>query len=187
MSEFTAKVEGVRDFRAAVEGLVADLRRKVVRGALRDAARPIVRQAQADAPVLKGSKKGRLPGTLKRGIKVYSSKQKNGRNGVLGVYIHVKANKAALKRAGGKGRENPHDPYYWWWQEFGYTATGRRKLTGGTRRRNLVRNALVKTGRARTIPGKGFMRKAFADQQQEALQIFEQRIETRINRANQTK
>lgn len=187
MSEFTAKVHGVRDFRAAVEALVADLRRKVVRGALRDAARPIVRQAQADAPVLKGSKKGRLPGTLKRGIKVYSSKQNNGRNGVLGVYIHVKANKAALKRAGGKGRNNPHDPFYWWWQEFGYTATGRRKLTGGTRRRNLVRNALVKTGRARKIPGKGFLRNAFNAKSPESLSIFERRIGERITKANASK
>lgn len=181
------KVSGIADFKAAITALVADMRRKVVRAALRDAARPVIRAAQNNAPVLRVPKRNRRPGTLKRNIKVFASKVKNGRNGVLGVFIKVRASKAALKKGGGAGAKNPNDPYYWLFQEFGFTATGRRRLRGGSRRRDLVRNALISSGRARRIEGRHFLQRGFQQGQGEALAIFQRRIGERIAAANQNK
>jgi HK97 gp10 family phage protein len=177
-----ARIEGVADFRIAVESLIGSMRRRVVRAALRDGANIIARNARQAAPVLRGSKPGRLSGTLKRSIRVFSSKEKNGRAGVIGVYIGVKGNTKRIRAAGGKSATNPHDPFYWWWQEFGFTATGRRKLRGGTRRRRAAR---ATTGRQ--IPGKRFMRDAFSGSSGTALRLFEDRLGERISEANRRK
>ncbi|HJT63074.1 MAG TPA: HK97-gp10 family putative phage morphogenesis protein [Burkholderiales bacterium] len=183
----TTRIEGLADLKLAVEALKQDMRKRVVRGALRDAARPIVNRAKQRAPVLKTPSRYRTPGLLKRSIKVFSSKRYNGRDGTLGVFVAVRASKAKLRASGGRGAKNPNDPFYWFWQEFGFTAVGRRRVGGGRFTRPGRLEARVKGGSARRIPGLRFMRDGFEGGKGEALSVFQARIKTRIDQANQRK
>lgn len=112
----TVKIEGLDDLNRAIAELTQDLKRKVVRGALRDAAKPIQRAAVANAPTLQSPATYRLPGTLKRSILVKASRQANGRDGNIGVYIAVRKRKGLGGKAGAR---NPFDPFYWRFLEFG--------------------------------------------------------------------
>jgi HK97 gp10 family phage protein len=58
----------------------------------------------------------RLPGTLKRSIITKASKEFNGKNGEIGVYVAVRKRKGLGGKAGAR---NPFDPFYWRFQEFG--------------------------------------------------------------------
>lgn len=177
----TTRIEGLADLKIAIEALKTDLRKRVVRGALRDGARPMVRAARTNAPTLKSETRYRTPGILKRSIKTFSSKQQNRQNGTIGIYIAVRGQKKFIKAAraaGGSGGKNPFDPFYWWWQEFGYTATGRRRTSTRPGRRY--------TG-ARKIPAKHFMTRAFEQHKNNAVNIFQQRVATHIDRANRRK
>jgi len=110
------KIEGLADMESAMRVLTQDLRRKVSRKALREAARPIVQAAKAQAPVLKGEHPYRLPGTVKRSIRVVSSKVYRGQSGEYGVFV------TAFKRrslGGKRSARNPFDPFYWRFLEFG--------------------------------------------------------------------
>jgi HK97 gp10 family phage protein len=116
-------VEGFKDLERAIDELTEDLARRVLRGSLRDAAQLIVRGARQRVPVLKKPDKRRVPGLIKRNIIVQNSKLAK-RQGMVGVYVRVrrltKGAIAAFKQATGrKGADNPFDPYYWWWLEFG--------------------------------------------------------------------
>jgi HK97 gp10 family phage protein len=110
------KIDGLGELKHAISVLTADLKRKVVRSALRDAAAPIAKAARAKAPVLKGDHTYRLPGTLKRSIITKASKEFNGKNGEIGVYVAVRKRKGL---GGEVGARNPFDPFYWRFQEFG--------------------------------------------------------------------
>jgi HK97 gp10 family phage protein len=110
------KIEGLDALKRSINELTADLKRKVVRAGLRDAAAPIAKAARAKAPVLKKDHPYRLPGTLKRSIITKASKEFNGKNGEIGVYIAVRKRKGLGGKAGAR---NPFDPFYWRFQEFG--------------------------------------------------------------------
>lgn len=163
-------LEGLADAKAAIEALTKDLRRRVVRGALRDAAKPIVKAARANAPV--------KTGLVQKRIGVSASKIKNGRNGELGVYIRPRATKLARKT-----KLRSQDPYYYRFQEAGFHAVGSRRVSGGRR----ARAANLKKSKARFIPGKVFLGRAFESQQRNALAIFQAAIKKRIGQANQRK
>lgn len=186
----TTRTEGLADLKIAVEALKQDLRKRVVRGALRDAAKPMVAHARANAPSLKSTSRFRTPGLLKRSIKVFNSKQFSGRNGTLGVYIAVRGNKKLVRagRRAGPGSKNLNDPYYWFWQEFGFTAVGRHGKIRGWRRNRETRIAeRVRVGTARRIPGKHFMTNAFRFTSNAALTIFQAKMKARIDQANARK
>lgn len=152
----TIKLEGLDDLKRAIQELVGDLKRKVIRAALRDAAAPIARQARANAPVLKKPHSYRLPGTLKKSIVTKASKRFNGQDGEVGVFIAVRKRKGLGGKAGAR---NPFDPFYWRFQEFG-------------------------TAHQKAQP---FMAPAFNANAQKAIQIFQARLKTRIDKANTRK
>lgn len=160
MAEVSVRVEGLDRLERAIDELTLDMSRRVVRGALRDAARPIVRGAQARAPVLARAHPYRVPGTIRRNIAVFTSKQAR-RQGLVGVYIRVRRLKAgavsAFKRATGRrGAQNPFDPFYWWFLEFGTKRIAPRRYLSG----------------------------AFESARTQALDIFTRRVGERIARAN---
>jgi HK97 gp10 family phage protein len=175
------KIEGLDALKRNINELTADLKRKVVRAGLRDAAAPIARQARANAPVLKEDHPYRLPNTLKKSIITKASKEFNGKNGVIGVYISVKKRKGL---GGKESAKNPFDPFYWRFMEFGFTAVGGKKITGGTNLRNKTRNERVRSGAAKWIPGKRFMGRAFDANSARAIDIFKARLKVRIDKAN---
>ena len=122
-----AEIEGLADLKRSLADLTSDLKRKVVRAGLRDAAAPIAKQARANAPVLKKDHPYRLPGTLKKSIITKASKQFNGRNGEIGVYVAVRKRKGLGGKASAR---NPFDPFYWRFQEFGTKTQAARPFMG---------------------------------------------------------
>lgn len=179
-----AEIEGLADLKRSLSELTSDLKRKVVRAGLRDAAAPIAKAARANAPVLKKPATYRLPNTLKKSIITKASRQYNGRNGEIGVYVAVRKRKGLGGKASAR---NPFDPFYWRFMEFGFTAVGSNRVSGGKRAREAARQSLVRSGRARWIEGSHFMGKAFDANVPRAIDIFKARLKTRIDKANTRK
>lgn len=115
----TVKLEGVDALQRALREAATTIRTKAVRAALRDAANVIKRQAQINAPILKTPKANRKPGTVRRAISVRASKFAR-RDGNEGVYVSVRPLRGKRQiKLGKAGNNNPNDPFYWQFVEFG--------------------------------------------------------------------
>ena len=168
---FTLQLSGMAEVRAALAGVTAKVRKQAIRKALREAAKIIQAEARAKAPILQTSAPYRRPGTIRRNIVVRASKFAR-KAGNEGVYVSVKPLRGAAQKTKGKaGAKNPNDPYYWWWQEFGWVASGPR-VRGGKRRRAGEQAERVANGAAKKIPGKHFMTNAANQKGQAAAEKF---------------
>ena len=149
----TIKVHGLPELSQTLMKLPAELEKRVIMGALRAAAQTIRKEAIVRAPVLQIPDPRRRAGTLKKNISVRRVK---GKTAVyVGVFGASRKKIAAFKAAGGgKGANNPDDPYYWRWVEFG--APGRR------------------------LPAQPFLRPAFEAKKYEALRMFEVYMRKRL-------
>jgi len=147
------RISGIDDLKLKLAAIPRAMRVKVLRNSLSAGARIIRDYAKRNTPVLRSAETPyRTKGTLKRAIRVRTSKR-DRKTGDVGVFVGVKP----LPK-GQRGAKNPQDPYYWRWQEFGWTpATGKRGSSG-----RLYRRLSVKRGDARKIPGKRFLRDAAA-------------------------
>ena len=120
------RVSGVQDVKAELRALPPKLRRRALMNALRAAGRVFRDEARRltprlQVPVFRRGVKVREPGTVRRALSVRTSKIVR-RQGDLGVFVNVRP----LKR-GQRGANNPADPFYWRWLEFGkqgYAARG---------------------------------------------------------------
>jgi len=124
----TVKVSGLDALRSALLDLAPDLRKGPARIALRKGAQPVKERAIAETPILPGdvyNKRGKMirrAGTLRRAVKIRSSKDTN-RTGDVGVFVNYKPLKRAAIQAfkdatGRRGADNPDDPFYWRWTVF---------------------------------------------------------------------
>lgn len=131
--EFKLKVDGIDGLRIELQKLAPEMRRGPGRRALVKGAEPVLARAIVETPELSRDvyKRGRLvrrKGTLRRALKIRSSKDVN-KTGDVGVFVNIKPLtkgaiadfKAATGRGGG---DNPDDPFYWRWVHF---ATKRNK------------------------------------------------------------
>lgn len=170
-NDVTVKIEGLADLKRALADVPNKIRKGALKRALRLAGNTVRDAARAGAPVLQTSARHRKPGTVKRNIVVRASKFAS-RAGDVGVFVSVKPlrGKAQIKQ-GRAGAKNPNDPYYWWWQEFGWVAAGSR-VRGGKRRRAGEQAARVAAGSARKIPGKHFMTNSASQKGQAAVEKF---------------
>lgn len=131
--DFGAKVLGLPDLRAALAGIVPKLRVRALRIALAAGGRVVRDHARRHAPVLRGSTHNRQPGTVRKAITVRTSKLAR-REGNVGVFINVKplpgakykttkgplgGKRRVMVRASQRGANNPRDPFYWKFLEFG--------------------------------------------------------------------
>ncbi len=184
--KISLKLEGVDTLKTALDSVAKDVRKKSVRTALRKAVQVISKAAKADAPVLALPQKNRKSGTLKRAIVVRPSKNAR-RAGDEGVFVGVRPLRGARqKKLGRAGKDNPNDPYYWVWQEFGWTAGGPHKINGGQRRRISERASRIASGKARFIPGKRFLSNA-ASKGPEAVRVFMDSVIPQIEKFNKAK
>ena len=170
------RVKGLDELKRKLEQIPRVMRMRVLRNALAAGAREVRDTARRNAPVLKlgGALKApyRKPRTVKQAIRVRTSKA-DRRAGNIGVFVNLKPLK-------GGSAKNPKDPYYWRWQEFGWTpATGPRRGAAGKASRK-ERRVTRLSGAAPKIAGRGFMR-AGANRLPAALAIFEERIAAWIN------
>ena len=109
------KIEGFDELAKKLRELVPAMRKRVIRNALSAGARLVRDDAKRNAPVLSASAKApyRQPGTLKKAIRVRSSKQAR-RASDIGVFVNVKPAKSGLR-----GAKSNSDPFYWRFLEFG--------------------------------------------------------------------
>lgn len=117
---FDLRISGLDELRAQLQALPGKLRKRALLNALRAGARVIRDEARRATPVLAAPvrRKGiivRQPGTVRRAISVRTSKIAR-RMGDVGVFVNVKPGKV---KGGARGRNNPADPFYWRWLEFG--------------------------------------------------------------------
>jgi len=124
---FELEVKGLDKLKAALQQMPDRIRKRAVGKALRAAGRIIRDEARARVPVLSEPSKNRRPGVLKRAIAVRRSKIA-ARQRLVGVFINVRplksvlaGTKSATRKAalGPVGANNPNDPFYWRFIEFG--------------------------------------------------------------------
>ena len=116
-------VQGLPELHATLMKLPKELEKRVIMGALRSAGQVIRKEAMARAPILQEPDPRRRAGTIRKNISVRRVK------GKIAVYVGVfnasRKSIAAYKAAGGKkGSDNPDDPFYWAWVEFGTKKKG---------------------------------------------------------------
>ena len=149
------RMHGLEALKQTLNALPAKLGERAVRAALRAGAQTIRKQAQANAPVLKVPDPRRKAGTVKASITTRKSKRDK-----YGVYVSVKpltgkqilSFRQANGAKKGKGANNPDDPFYWVFREFG-------------------------TADQAAEP---FMRPAYEEKKYEALQQFEGILKKRV-------
>lgn len=168
------RIEGLHDLQIMIGGLPAHLRKKVMYKLLRKAAAPILKAAKQNAPVAKKATKRVIPGLIRDTLKISTSRYWKPMKGEFGVYIKPKTppgTKKASKRMKGLYFG---DPYYYRFQEEGFHAVGRSKITGSFGRKKgpsqrARRNSQYADGMHKYIPGKKFIGRAFESQKQAAL------------------
>jgi HK97 gp10 family phage protein len=118
MSGLEVKIEGLDDLDEALKSIPDKLRKRALRNALaagarvvRDAARAKRRADSARASIINTSNLPWRHGTVEKAISVRTSKVAR-QAGDVGVFVNVKP-----VRPG--GRDDPNDPFYWRWLEFG--------------------------------------------------------------------
>lgn len=128
-SNVDVKVAGLKELVAALSGLPIEIEKRAVYAALGGAARIVRDAAIANAPEISDSDPKvtagtRKKGTIKRAIRASRSKINKGQKGLYEMIVRVKPLKARARKAfkqttGKMGKDNPEDPFYWWWVEFG--------------------------------------------------------------------
>lgn len=128
-TDVEVRIAGLKELLRGLGQLPDALAQRVIYAALGAAARIVRNRAIELAPELSSShpavRRGvRKPGTLKRAIRASRSKINKGQRGVYEMIVRVKPLKSAQRRrfkaeTGRAGRDNPDDPFYWWWVEFG--------------------------------------------------------------------
>lgn len=150
-----ATVHGIPDLKLALAQIAPKLQYRALRNALAASARVVRDEAKRLTPVLqvpvrtKGGVVKREPGTVRKALSVRTSKN-NKRAGNVGVFVNVRPAKR-----GSRGTNNPRDPFYWRWLEFG----------------------------ARHMPGRSFLQGA-ASKLPESLEVFKAKIGPQIAKLN---
>lgn len=115
----TVQLHGVDELKRALAQVPDKLKKKGLLKALRLAGNVVRDTARRAAPVLQTPTPRRKPGTVRRNIVVRPSKSAR-KAGDIGVYIGVRPLKGARTRTlGAGGPQNPNDPFYWRYLEFG--------------------------------------------------------------------
>jgi len=142
MSDTRVKIEGVQAFTMKMASLPEAIRKGVLRKLMREAMQVVRDDARSKAPVLarpvlsgSGAPR-RLPGTVRKAISVRTSKVE-AKAGNVGVFVNVRPLPGNVYRKAGaarvlvkkssRGADNPRDPYYWRWIEFGTKVRKTRK------------------------------------------------------------
>jgi len=180
MASQILKIEGLDELKQKLAEIPRSLRRSVLRNALRAGAIVNRDEARRLAPVLRSTRKGRKPGTVKKAILVRTSKL-DTRSGDVGVFVNVKPAKGAVFKKGAlvkesqRGKDSENDPYYWRWLEF-----GRKQKTFFRRSRKTKKLRKIVVGKIEPF---AFLQKA-ADKLPESLGVIEKKLSTWFEQVN---
>lgn len=168
------RLNGVDELLAALRALPQVLRGRVLRNSLAAGAREIRDAGKAAAPVLRKPSRRRAVGTIRSNIVVRTSKLAR-QAGNVGVYVSVRPLRGArTKKLGRAGASNPNDPYYWWWQEFGWTPGHRKARMRAPRR----------AAAPRRVPGRRFLTGAARSAGERAIDVFIKDVVPQIEKLN---
>lgn len=154
-------IRGLRELRKELKQFPDKIQKKAVRKSISSAAKVIQKRAKQTAP--------KKSGVLRRSIAVKSLRQRN-RNIVRSI-VFVRT---GTRRTKAQIRKN-QDAYYWYFQEYGYRAVGRKKK--GLRVTRKIRNRS-----ARRVPGRNFMSKAFKASSGRAIVTFKKQLAVEIEK-----
>ena len=155
-------VQGFKELNKALDDLPRNLQRRAVNKGVRAGAALVRDRAKLNVPVRSGA--------LRRNIKIKARRRRD--RGIVQYDVGVEFGKRNLSAARKKRGE---DPYYWYFQEFGYRAVGRAKAKGRKGRERRKNNA-------RKIPGKRFMRNAFGSTRNAVVNKIRDELANEINR-----
>lgn len=133
------KLTGLSEVKAVLEGLPNKLSRKILEKGLLACAVPMVTDANARAPVLAEATKYRKPGTVRKRIRALRTRPIRGMTATITIGVRgltraavrnfkfKRMRKVVSKGYGSsgsvlrgiKGADNPNDPFYWKFLEFG--------------------------------------------------------------------
>lgn len=176
------QVKGLEELKKALADLPGTIQRRAVRSGLNAASRLVRDKARADAP-----KKSHA---LERNIQAKMGKI---RGNSISAFIGVEAGPVPVPDADGRvtfktrrgatksrkltAREKRgDDPYYYKFQEKGFTAVGRRKARSGASKRRGGETKGTK------VPGKWFLRDALETNHDAAVTAFAKAAKERIER-----
>jgi HK97 gp10 family phage protein len=176
------QVRGLDEVRQNLSLVPIKLQRQLLRRALRAGAQVFVRDIKANAP--------RRTGALIRNV--YAKAARDKRGFADRYIIGVRHGKARLTPttfvAGGKVRvrgltaydRRGEDPYYYRFQELGFTAVGRRRQA--SRQEDRAR-ASGRGSYGRKVPGKRFITNAANNRAKDALEAFRDTIRAGLEQA----
>jgi hypothetical protein len=161
------------DFKRQLNAIRFDLQKRGVANANRAAVKVVRGQAETNAPI--------RTGRLKRAIWAGRNRRisKPGTE-VATLAVYQKDKTRNSKR---KGRSVTQGAFYWYFLEGGWIPRGPgQKIRGGTRRRALERERLIKAGAKRVqFP---FLANALRTKQQGAIDAFNKSLQRSIDRYN---
>lgn len=168
------QVQGLAELRRALLAYPKKIQKRALDKAMAAGARVVAAQARANAPVATGAVRKNI--VAKRGQRKYQGSADS--YFIVGVR-HGKTNTNPVGRGGRKRTVTAYDkrgqdPFYWRFQELGYTAVGSRPALSGAKKRRRVRP----TGRY--IPGKFFMTRALTASSGAALEKIRAVLEQEI-------
>ena len=180
----TVRVEGLAELEARLKAFPAKLQRRALNAAMRAGAREVVKEVKSRAPVATGAlrrnvvtKRGRA--SLDRGL---AARQ------IVGVrHGKVRTRETKYKTKSGATRTNRltaydkrgDNPFYFRFQEQGYTAVGRRKAANRSERGN---RKAGNPSYGRLIPGKKFLAGCLAAAGPRALNTIKTRLAAELER-----
>ena len=162
----TIQISGLAELERELKALPAKLQRRSLNNAMNAGARVVQQEIKNRAPV--------KTGTLKRNVASRKGKPRNGLE--ARVVIGVRTGKVQKR---GKRKGQFVDPYYYKFQELGFTAVGRRKFASRTERQARKRGA---GSYGRLIPGRRFMRDGLTAAGPRALEAIRGRLATELAR-----
>lgn len=180
------QVQGLAELRRALLTYPKKIQKRALDKAMAAGARVVAAEARKNAPVRSNGKwsGGQItPAGATRANIVAKRGQRRYAGGSDSYFIvgvrHGKTNTNPVGRDGRKRTVTAYDkrgqdPFYWRFQEFGYTAVGRAKALSGAKKRRRVRP----TGRY--IPGKFFMTRALSASSGAALEKIRAVLEQEI-------
>ncbi|HXF67675.1 MAG TPA: HK97-gp10 family putative phage morphogenesis protein [Burkholderiales bacterium] len=116
----TVEVRGLRELRNALLALPRRIARPLLNRSLMVGGRLIRDEARARVPLLRVPDRRRVRGALRRAIHAGVARPQGH---AASVWVRVRpltrGQIAAFKRRAGAGAQNPLDPFYWRWLEFG--------------------------------------------------------------------
>jgi len=121
MANNSVQIEGLDALRRALQSLPEQLQRKALANAVAKGARVVGRDAQRRVPILKEFDPRRTPGLLRRLIRVTRGVRRTTEAAAF-VSVRRMSNKQISRfkaKTGHKGANNPFDPFYWRFVEFG--------------------------------------------------------------------